>query len=250
MNYQEAVMLEKPSHVDDYAAGGSVCKTKILLADDHMLFREGLRRILEGEEDMDCVGVACDGEEALKLAQKLVPHVALIDIAMPKLSGIEVAKKIKATLPQIAVLILSAYKHDGYVIACMQAGVNGYLLKDMSPRELINAIRMVRAGEGIFSLEATSTILKRAFVADGKKTSVSAGLHNRELEVLRFLAKGMSNKQIANELCLSVHTVRTHLGNIFKKLGVSSRTEALSYAVKQGWLNLDGLEGSHMQQFR
>lgn len=217
-------------------------KIRVVIADDHTLFREGLRRILEAEDDIECLAVAQNGEEAISLIEKLTPDVAIVDIAMPKVSGIEVAKRIKATLPKTAILMLSAYKHDGYVIACMRAGVNGYLLKDMSPSELINAIRVTSVGEGVFNLEATSVVLRRAFAVDSINATVLTDLHPRELEILKMLARGMTNRQIASELSLSVHTVRTHLGNVFKKLGVSSRTEALACAAKHGWVEFESLE--------
>jgi len=222
--------------------GKVISKIRVLLADDHALFREGLRRILEAEADIECVGVAQNGEEAIRLIEELAPDVAIVDIAMPKVSGIEVAKRIKTTLPKTAILMLSAYKHDGYVIACMRAGVNGYLLKDMSPGELTNAIRVASVGEGVFNLEATSAVLRRAFAIDNRNTPVPTDLHRRELEILKMLARGMTNRQIASELALSVHTVRTHLGNVFKKLGVSSRTEALACAAKHGWVEFEALE--------
>ena len=214
-------------------------KISILLADDHMLFREGLKRLLDHEEDLECVASAQDGEEAVALTKQLRPDVVLIDIAMPKVDGIEAAKQIKSACPETAVLILSAYKHDRYVYTCMKARVDGYLLKNMAPRELTNAIRLVHAGEAVFSLESTSGVLGRLFgVKDKEKTGVD-DLHSRELEVLKLAAQGMISKDIASQLCISEHTVRSHFANIFRKLGAETRTEAVSLAFKKGLINMD-----------
>ena len=138
-------------------------KISIVVADDHTLFREGLRRLLNHEKDLECVALAQDGEEAVALTKQLMPDVVLIDIAMPKVDGIEAAKQIKSACPTTAVLILSAYKHDRYVYTCMRAGVDGYLLKNMPPDELTNAVRLVHAGQAVFNLEATSGVLSRLF---------------------------------------------------------------------------------------
>ena len=214
-------------------------KISILLADDHMLFREGLKRLLDHEEDLECVAVAQDGEEAVALTKQHRPDVVLIDIAMPKVDGIEAAKQIKSACPKTAVLILSAYKHDRYVYTCMKARVDGYLLKNMAPRELTNAIRLVHAGEAVFSLEATSGVLDRLFDVKDKEKAGVDDLCSRELEVLELAAQGMINKDIASQLCISEHTVRSHLANIFRKLGAETRTEAVSLAFKKGLINMD-----------
>jgi DNA-binding NarL/FixJ family response regulator len=215
-------------------------KISVVVADDHALFREGLRQLLNREEDLECVAVAQDGEEAITLTKQYMPDVVLIDISMPKVDGIEAAKQIKSACPTTAVLILSAYKHDRYVYTCMQAGVDGYLLKNMPPAELTNAIRLVHAGQAVFNLEATSGVLSRLF--DKAKEKVGADeLHSRELEVLKLAARGMVNKDIASQLCISEHTVRSHFANIFRKLGAETRTEAVSLAFKKGLIAVDDL---------
>jgi NarL family two-component system response regulator LiaR len=214
-------------------------KISILLADDHMLFREGLRRLLDHEEDLECVAVAQDGEEAVALTKQHRPDVVLIDIAMPKVDGIEAARQIKSACPKTAVLILSAYKHDRYVYTCMQARVDGYLLKNMAPRELTNAIRLVHAGEAVFSFEATSGILNKLFDVKDKEKAGAGALRSRELEVLKLAAQGMINKDIASQLCISEHTVRTHFANIFRKLGAETRAEAVSLAFKKGLITVE-----------
>jgi len=216
-------------------------KISVVVADDHALFREGLRRLLDHEEDIECVAVAQDGEEVVALTKQHVPDVVLIDIAMPKVDGIEAAKQIKSACPTTAVLMLSAYKHDRYVYACMRAGVDGYLLKNMAPGELANAIRLVHAGEAVFNLEATSNVLCRLFHIRDKQGVGADGLRSRELEVLKLATKGMNNKDIASQLCISEHTVRSHFGNIFRKLGTETRTEAVSLAFKKGLITVDDL---------
>lgn len=216
-------------------------KIRVLIADDHPAFREGLCQLLEHEEDIECVAKAADGEEAVRLAIELLPDVAIIDIAMPKLNGIEAAGQIKAARPAIAILMVSAFGYESYVLASLRAGAAGYLMKNASLRELANAVRSVHAGEAVFDLKATSKILHRLADDKGEEWKGLAELKPRELEVLRLTGKGMSNKEIAGELVLSERTVQTHLVNIFRKLGVGSRTEAVLHALKEGWLTLDDL---------
>lgn len=218
-----------------------MAKIRILLVDDHVLFREGLRELLEHEEDLECVAIAQNGAEAIKFAGEFSPDVALIDIAMPGIDGIEVAEQVRLACPTTAILMLSAYKHNNYIRACMRVGVDGYLLKTTPPAELINAIRIAHKGGSVFSLGDTRDVMHRVFTAIDKEKLGSNGLQSRELEILKLVAKGMSNQIIASELCLSTHTVRTHLGNIFRKLEVKSRTEAVSYALKQGLITLADL---------
>jgi DNA-binding NarL/FixJ family response regulator len=180
--------------------------------------------------------MASDGEETLKLVRELEPDVALIDIAMPKLDGIETAKQINSTYPDTAVIVVSAYKYDHYVLACMQAGVKGYLLKNTPRDDMINAIRMVNTGEVVFSHEATKDIIRR-FADDTKKVkTIHGGLHKREIEVLDLASRGLGNKGIAAELGISENTVASHFANIFRKLGVESRTEATLHAFSEGWI--------------
>ncbi len=218
-------------------------KIGILIADDHALVREGTRERLEREEDFEVVGEAADGEEAVRLTNRLKPNVVLIDIAMPKLNGIEAAKQIKSAQPNTAVLVLSAYDNDQYIYAVLEAGANGYLLKNVRGHQLVDAIRDVWAGEVVLDPHVARKVvqwfssLSQGQRAEGRSDYVS----ERELEVLKLAAKGMSNKEIAVELALSVRTVQSHLGNIFDKLGVSSRTEAVLRALKEGWLSLEGM---------
>ena len=216
-------------------------KIRILIADDHAVVREGTRQILEQEPDMEVVAEAGDGEGAVSQAASLKPDVAIIDVAMPKLDGIEATKQIKALCPTITVLILSAYDDDQFVFSLLEAGAAGYLLKSIRSRELVDAVRAVYAGESVLHPTVARKVLNRFARRSGEpqEKEPSEVLSQREMAVLRLVTKGLSNKDIADELSLSIRTVQGHLGNIFNKLQVSSRTEAVVRALKEGWVTLD-----------
>jgi DNA-binding NarL/FixJ family response regulator len=217
-------------------------KIRILIADDHAVVREGTRRILEQEPDLEVVGEAGDGEEAVELATSLKPDVAIVDVSMPKMDGIEATRRIKATCPSINVLILSAYDDDQFIFSLLEAGAAGYLLKTIRSRELVDAVRAVYSGESVLHPSIARKVLNRFVSAGGKpaegKEPVGM-LSEREMEVLKLAAKGLSNQDIAEKLCLSIRTVQGHLGHIFNKLQVGSRTEAVVRALKEGWVTLD-----------
>jgi len=216
-------------------------KTRLLIADDHPAFREGLSRLLEEEEDLECVGVSADGEEAVRMVEELHPDVAIIDVSMPNLDGIKATEKIKAACPGTAVLMISAFDYQSYVLASLKAGASGYMSKDRPLRELISAIRLVRGGDSILDLKATDTIVQCLINSErGGKTGLDE-LQSRELDVIKLTAKGMSNKDIADGLFISERTVQTHLINIFRKLGVNSRTQAVLYALRKGWITLSAV---------
>jgi NarL family two-component system response regulator LiaR len=214
---------------------------RILIADDHAFVREGTRRILEQEPDLEVVAEAGDGEEAVKLACDLKPDVALVDVAMPRLDGIEATRRIKAQCPAVAVLVLSAYDDDQFIFGLLEAGAAGYLLKSVRGQEIVDAIRAVHAGESVLHPSVARKVLNRFAGVSGKprdRKSLDL-LTEREMDVLKLVTKGSSNKDIAEGLCLSVRTVQGHLANIFNKLRVSSRTEAVVHALREGWVTLD-----------
>jgi NarL family two-component system response regulator LiaR len=221
--------------------GAVMDKIKVLLAEDHVIVREGTREFVQREPDMEVVGEAGDGEEAVTLATKLKPDVIVMDIAMPKLNGIEATKKIKALHPSIAILILTAYDYDQYIFALLEAGAAGYLLKGVQAHEVIDAIRAVYAGESVLHPVVARRVVNRLVSPASSEAEATELLSEREMEVLKLAATGVSNKEIAKQLFLSPRTVQVHLGNIFSKLGVASRTEAILYGLKRGLLTLEDL---------
>jgi len=214
---------------------------RVLIADDHASFREGLARLLSDEADLEVVAQATNGDEAVSLAADLLPDVAVLDASMPKLNGIEATRQIIAACPATTILILSAYSSESYVLGALEAGAAGYLLKRTRVYRIVEAIRAVHEGETVFDSLATGRLFQKLASAKERRGNSSQGFSDRELQTLRLAAKGMSNKEIAHALGLSVRTVQNHLVNIFNKLGVGSRTEAVLRAVKQGWLSTDDL---------
>ena len=214
---------------------------RLVIADDHALVREGTSQLLSKYDDIDVVATAEDGIQAVEAIGEHLPDVALVDIAMPGLSGIEVTRHVKANHPQVAVLILTVHDEDGYVRALLEAGAAGYLLKDIGGDDLVHAIRAVHAGESVLHPQITRTLFES--LASGAETVLDPAtpLTDREMEVLKLAAQGSSNKQIGTVLEVSPRTVQTHLGHIFEKLQVASRTEAVIQGLRQGWLNLDEL---------
>ena len=220
------------------AGEGATKPITVLLADDHALVREGTRRLLEAENDIRVVAEAGDGATAVREAQRSIPDVAIMDVAMPGMSGIEATRQIKALLPGVAVLALTAYDDDQYVLALLDAGAAGFMLKDVRGDELVEAVRAVHRGEAVLRPGVAARALRRA-VSRHSAPATPPPLSEREMEVLREAARGLPNKDIARRLNLSVRTVHTHLGNIFTKLRVGSRTEAVLLALRRGWITLE-----------
>jgi DNA-binding NarL/FixJ family response regulator len=214
-------------------------KITILLVEDHVVVRESIRQFLGREATLEVVGEAGDGEEAVQMASQLKPDVIIMDISMPKLNGIEATKQIKALQPSTAILILTAYDYEQYIFPLLEAGAAGYLLKDVSSRELISAIETVYRGEAVLHPAVARKVMQRLTKAEPTEERASDLLSKRELAILKMAAKGMSNSDIAKELHLSARTIESHLGSIFNKLGVGSRTEAVIKAMKKGWFTLE-----------
>jgi DNA-binding NarL/FixJ family response regulator len=210
------------------------------------MVRAGTRELLERLPDLDILGEAADGEEAVKLAHELKPNVVVMDVRMPRMSGVEATRRIKAECPDVKILILTAHDDDEYVFALLQAGANGYLMKTADIDELVKAIRAVAAGQSMLAPAIAGKVVAQFSSGKGLPDTASQahdtfeGLTDRELSILKLVGKGLSNKQIGTELFISDRTVQAHLSNIFSKLGVSSRTEAVMYAVRKGWITTAG----------
>ena len=210
---------------------------RVLLADDHAVVRAGIRQFLEHADDIIIIGEADDGEAAKALIQRDPPDVAVLDIQMPKASGIEVTRWIRTNYRQVGVLILTAFDDDPYVLAVLEAGANGYVLKTASPLEIIQAVKDVHAGKSALDPEITQKVM--AQLIGHKGTPPVEELTERELEVLALVGKGFTNKAIGVQLRISDRTVQGHLARIFTKLNAASRTEAVMRAVSLGWLPSD-----------
>ncbi len=210
---------------------------RVMLADDHAVVRAGIRQFLEQADDIEVVAEADDGQEAMELIEEHHPDVAVLDIQMPKASGIEVTRWIRVHHREVVVLILTAFDDDPYVMAVLQAGANGYVLKTASPEEIIRAVRDVHAGKSALDAEIVQKIVTQ--VASGIQDQTLEKLTGRELEVLTLVAKGYTNKAIGVQLGISDRTVQGHLAHIFSKLQSGSRTEAVMRAVSMGWLPSD-----------
>ena len=211
---------------------------RVLLADDHALVREGTRRLLETENDVEVVAEAASGEEAVEATKKLLPDIAIMDIAMPGMGGIEATRSIKVFCPETAVLVLSAYDDEPYLMKLLEVGAAGFLLKNVHGRELISAIRAVSRGESVLQPSIAEKIMLRMSNQTEAQQSMTDLLSEREFEVLRLAARGLPNKEIARRLGLSIRTVHSHLANIFMKMQVGSRTEAVLLALRQGMISL------------
>ena len=207
----------------------------VLIADDHPFVRHGLRTYLETLDDMEVVGEASDGVEAVELAGQVLPDVVLMDLVMPELDGVEATRQIREASPSTRVIVLTSFDADEQVFPAIKAGAAGYLLKDVRPAELAEAVRKASRGEALLAPSVAARLMQEV---SGERTA-SAGLTERELEVLRLIARGMSNKLIAHELVVSEKTVKTHVSNILAKLHLADRTQAALYAVREGLAELE-----------
>ena len=212
---------------------------RILIADDHALLRQGIRNFLSLESDFEIVGEAADGEETIRRASELRPDILLLDINMPKGNGIEVATRLRETHPEIRILALTIHDDENYMMKMIQSGAAGYLLKDVEPSMMVQAIRRVHAGESFVEPSLTAKLFRGITDREAQKPapqapgmSESDKLSAREIEVLRLIGRGMSNAEIARELYLSEKTVKNHLTNIFRKIQVSDRTQAVLFAIR------------------
>ena len=210
---------------------------RVLLVDDHAVVRAGIRQFMEHADDIIVIGEADDGETAKIIIQNNQPDVAVLDIQMPKTSGIEVTRWIRTHFRDVGVLILTAFDDDPYVLAVLQAGANGYVLKTASPMDIIQAVRDVYNGKSALDPEITQKVM--AQIVGHKTTPPVEQLTDRELEVLTLVGRGFTNKAIGVQLGISDRTVQGHLARIFTKLNASSRTEAVMRAVSMGWLPSD-----------
>ncbi|MBK8824575.1 MAG: response regulator transcription factor [Anaerolineales bacterium] len=208
---------------------------KVLIADDHKLFRQGLIGLMKTREDLvEVIGEAETGEEAIQLAEKLHPDVILMDIYMPKLDGLQAAKEIHRRFPQIAVVMLTSSERDGHLYEAAQLGVAGYLLKSLDANELFDLLHGVTNGETAMTRTMASKLLKSVANRMADEDKGEQSLTERELLVLRLVASGASNQEIADKLMISVNTVKSHIKNILEKLQLDNRTQAATYAVKHG----------------
>ena len=216
----------------------------IIVADDHPLFRQSIRNVLMAHSDLQVVAEAGDGEEAVRLTAELQPDVVLMDISMPKMSGLEATRRIKEAHPHIAVLVLTIHNDDQHIISILEAGAAGYLTKNVFGEDVVQAVRSVVAGEMVLSSQIGQRLLKRAARYPVSPVTLQAGekLSSREIEIVKLAARGMSNKSIAADLGLNVRTVKGHMANIFLKLNVASRTEVVTAGLRVGFLSIEDIQ--------
>lgn len=210
-------------------------KIRILLADDHAVLRQGIAQVLESQPDMVVVAQAAHGAEAVKLARECRPTIALLDINMPEMDGVEAARRITSELPETKVIILTMYRRDDYVFEAIKAGANGYLLKEVELSELLEAVRAVARGEAVIDAAIAGRVLAELRApANRAKAAPEESLAERDIEILSRLAQGLSNQEIADQLLISEKTVRNRLSLIFRRLHLKNRTEAALYAWREG----------------
>jgi len=215
----------------------SVGKLRVFLADDHAVLREGLRMLVEAQPDMECVGEASDGRTAVRQVTELLPDVAVLDVSMPEMNGLQAAELIIRCCPDAKIITLTRHADDGYLQQLLKAGVSGYVLKQSASAVLLTAIRAVASGQTFLDPAVTGKVVGSYVAKSASKAAVPQNEPSeREREVLRMIAWGYSNKEIAARLDLSVKTVEAHKANAMRKLGMRSRIDIVRYAILQGWL--------------
>ena len=217
-------------------------KIRVLVADDHALFRRALAAVFADEKDVELIGEASDGEEAIRMASELVPDVVLMDVRMPKVLGIDAARQIKAEQPSTKIVMLTVSDEEEDLFEAIKAGASGYLLKEVDPSEIAEALRQIHEGHSLLSPAVASKLVSE-FAAISKRSDERAmrpTLTDRELEVLRLAADGLTNRQIGRRLQISENTVKNHIRNILEKLHLHSRMEAVLYAVREELIDLGG----------
>jgi DNA-binding NarL/FixJ family response regulator len=230
----------------------SVEQISVMIVDDHPLFLQGLRKVLREADDIAVVGAAQDGQEALSMAQELTPDVVLLDINLPSMNGMQVARQLKADLPNVAIIMLTAYHDENQVLHAVRAGASAYYPKDVTVDTLLGAIRQVNEGlyvieENILSKpELAEWITERFEEIDAfweGAEDMFMPLSGREMEILQLITRGMSNKEVALQLSISHQTVKNHMTSILRKLAVNDRTQAAVYALRKGWIRLQDTDG-------
>ena len=230
-------------------------KIAVMIVDDHPLVLQGLRKVLAGEPDIAVVGAATDGEEALETARRLTPDVVLLDINLPSMNGMQVARQLKADLPNVALIMLTAYHDENQVFHAVRAGASAYYPKDVTVDKLLSAIRQVSQGlyvieENVLSKPQLAEWITERFEEIGAfwdgAEDMFMPLSDREMEILALITRGMSNKQVAVELGISHQTVKNHMTSILRKLAVNDRTQAAVYALRKGWIRLQDIDDESM----
>jgi DNA-binding NarL/FixJ family response regulator len=223
----------------------------ILIVDDHPVFLQGLRRVLEPEPDVQVIGAATDGKQALESAANLAPNVVLLDVNLPSLNGMQVARQLKSDQPNTAIIMLSAYHDENQVLHAIRAGASAFFPKDVAPETLLAAIRQVSQGlyvidETVLSKPELAEWITERFHEFGAfwegQEDLFMPLSNREMDILQLITRGRSNKEAAQELGISYQTVKNHMTSILRKLAVNDRTQAAIYALRQGWIRLQDID--------
>jgi len=212
---------------------------RVVLVDDHSVVRQGLRAFLATEADIEVLGEASNGREAVEVVRRIKPNVVLMDLVMPELDGIEATAEIKQMMPDVDIIAMTSFIEDEKVFGAMRAGATGYVLKDADPSEVVRAIRSAAAGEVHLDSRVTRRLMQELHSARPKSETLHQELSEREIDVLKLVAKGCSNQMIADELIISPKTAKTHVSNILSKLGLASRTQAAVYALKEGLVSND-----------